>query len=335
MPSVPSPADGLAAAVQPIEAGAHVTAAAFLGGDTAVLALGDGAVLFADGRRVAAHPEGAILSAASDRGRIVTGGDDGRVVAVAADGSSTELAALPNGWVDAVAIHSSGAVAWASGRSVQARSAKGEVKSATAPSSARGLAFAPKGYRLAFSHYNGASLWFPNSVEAPETLSWKGSHLDAVFSPDGAFLVTSMQENAMHGWRLADGKHMRMSGYPAKVRSMSWSPDGKWLATSGADACVIWPFDSKDGPMGKAPRECGVRPARVSQVAFHPAAAVVALGYEDGFILLARLTDGSEIPVRREDPEGGAVSAFAWDREGRRLLFGTRGGKAGLLTLPA
>ena len=139
----------------------------------------------------------------------------------------------------------------------------------------------------------------------------------------------------MHGWRIADGKHMRMSGYPAKPRSLSWSPDGHWLATSGADACVVWPFDSKDGPMGKAPRECGVRPARVSQVAFHPSAPVLALGYEDGFVLLCRLSDASEILVRKEDPEGGAISTIAWDRDGRRLLFGTRNGKAGMLSLPA
>ena len=85
------------------------------------------------------------------------------------------------------------------------------------------------------------------------------------------FVVTSMQENSLHGWRLVPDKgNMRMSGYPSKTRSVSWSGDGKWLATSGAEAAILWPFDSKEGPMGKPPRECGVRPAKVSRVAFHP-----------------------------------------------------------------
>jgi len=197
----------------------------------------------------------------------------------------------------------------------------------------RGMAFLAKGYRLAVTHYNGASLWFPNVAGEPQVLAWKGSHLDATASPDGRFLVTSMQENALHGWRLSDQRNMRMTGYPAKTRSMSWSSDGHWLATSGADACVVWPFKDKDGPMGKAPRECGVRNARVTQVAFHPKALVVAIGYSDGFVMLCRLGDGAELLVRKE--AGAAVTALQWQPNGARLLIGTESGEAGLLTLPA
>ena len=95
-----------------------------------------------------------------------------------------------------------------------------------------------------------------------------------------------------------DKRHMRMTGYPAKTRSLSWSHDGKWLATSGADAVIVWPFESKEGPMGKAPRECGVRPAKVDAGGVPPRRLVLAAGYEDGFILLIRLTDASELLVR-------------------------------------
>ncbi|MDX7949714.1 WD40 repeat domain-containing protein [Lichenihabitans sp. Uapishka_5] len=322
-------------AVTPIEAGAHVTAAAFLGG-TPVLALGDGALVFAgpEPRRVEAHPDGAILVACVAGDRLLTGGDDGRVVLVEASGGSTEIGNEAGTWIDAVALRPDGAAAWTAGKTVRARSPKGEIKTLTVASTARGVAFAPKGYRLAVAHYNGASLWFPNTAEAPEALSWKGSHLDITFSPDGRFLVTSMQENAMHGWRLADAGNMRMSGYPAKPRSLSWTRDGDWLATSGAEACVVWPFEGKTGPMGKQPRECGVRPAKVTQVACHPKAMVLAIGYEDGFVLLCRLSDASELPVRLDDPSGGAVSALAWDHKGEHLLFGTRGGRAGLLRMP-
>jgi WD40 repeat protein len=327
----------LLSCVTPIEADAHVTAAAFLG-DTLALAQGDGSVVLQSGakrRRIMAHDGGAILVAAAAGGRIATGGDDGRVMLIAADSHCEEIAYEKGKWIDAIAMRDDLSIAWSAGKDVRARGPKGDVKSFAAPSSVRGLAFAPKGYRLAVAHYNGAALWFPNAAAKPDLLEWKGAHLDATFSPDGRFLVTSMQENALHGWRLADKRNMRMTGYPAKTRCFSWSPDGNWLATSGAPACIIWPFKDKDGPMGKPPRECGVRDARVSRVAFHPKALVIAIGYEDGWILLCRLEDGAEILVLgAPDMAPDAVSALVWSPDGRRLLFGTAEGKAGLLTMP-
>jgi WD40 repeat protein len=326
----------LTESVTAYDAGAHVTSAAWLGG-TVAFALGDGSILLArdgEARRVTAHPDGAVLVAASDGARLVTGGDDGRVVATAADGSTATLGQT-KGWIDALALHKSGAAAFSTGKRVTAHDDKGREKTFQAPSTVRGLAFAPKGYRLAISHYNGATLWFPNTDAKPESLEWKGSHLDVTWSPDARFVVTSMQENALHGWRLQpDRGHMRMSGYPAKTRSLAWSHDGQWLATSGAEAAIVWPFNSKEGPMGKQPRECGVRHAKVTRVAFHPNVYVLATGYEDGCVLLIRLTDASELLVRAP-AEGSGITALAWEKDGKRLAFGCEDGQAGVLTLPA
>jgi WD40 repeat protein len=251
-----------------------------------------------------------------------------------ADGSSRTYAEARNAWIDALALHQEGGIAWSVGRTVTARDPKGRERVFEAPSTPRGLAFAPKGYRLAIAHYNGATLWFPNLDTSPERLEWKGSHLDVTWSPDGRFVVTTMQENSLHGWRLQPDKgHMRMSGYPLKTRSLSWSHDGEWLATSGADAVVLWPFQTKEGPTGKPPRECGVRPARVSSVAFHPRHLVLAAGYEDGCVLLIRLTDAAELLVRPAAREGG-ITALAFDRKGGQLAFGCDDGAAGVLAMP-
>ncbi len=323
----------LAQHVRRFDAGAHVVAASFLD-EAPAFALADGAVLVGEPdeqKRVEAHPEGAILIAVGDGKTFLTGGDDGRVVGIGADAAAREIANEKGRWIDALAMRG-GAYSWSAGKQVSARDEAGSVRTWGAPSSVRGLAFQPKGFRLAATHYNGVSLWFPKVEAPPQTLEWKGAHLDATFSPDGRFLVTSMQENALHGWRLVDSRNMRMTGYPGKTRSLSWSHDGAWLATSGADAAVVWPFKDKDGPMGKAPRECGVREARVTKVAFHPRALVLALGYADGLALLCRLADAAEILIRR--PGGGPVSALGWNSSGSRLLIGLESGEAGLLTLP-
>jgi WD40 repeat protein len=326
-------ATSLAQHVRLFDAGAHVVAAAFFE-ETPAMALADGGVLIGEPHeqtRVVAHPEGAILIAVADGRTLLTGGDDGRVTATGAAASLREIANEKGRWIDALALRGQ-TYAWSAGKQVRARDETGAVRSWSAPSTVRGLAFQPKGYRLAATHYNGASLWFPKVEGPPQTLEWKGAHLEATFSPDGRFLVTSMQENALHGWRLADSRNMRMTGYPGKTRSLSWSHDGAWLATSGAEAAIVWPFKDKDGPMGKAPSECGVREARVTTVAFHPRALVVAIGYADGLALLCRLADAAEILVRR--PGGGPVSALAWNANGARLLIGLETGEAGLLNLP-
>jgi WD40 repeat protein len=329
------PANSLTDKVVPIDAGAPVTAAAFLGTSPA-LALGDGYILLGTRgkeQRIAAHPGGAILVATLAAKRLISGGDDGRVIETGPDGTTREIAREKGKWIDALAARSDGAVVWSAGKLVRVHDGKNDIRSFAAASTVRGLAFMPKGYRIAIAHYNGATLWFPNISAAPEIFEWKGSHLDITASPDGRFLVTSMQENALHGWRLADRKDMRMSGYPAKARSLSWSFDGHWLVTSGADAAIAWPFKDKNGPMQKDPLELGVRRAKVTCVACHPKAPVVAQGYDDGCILLCRVIDGAEILVRPSAEA--AVTALAWDEPGQRLIFGCADGAAGLLTMPA
>jgi WD40 repeat protein len=318
----------------PVAAGAPVVAAHFLG-QTAAFALGEEALLLVapDGaeRRVAIHG-GGILGVASDGVRILTGGDDGKVVATGASGQSEALATdAKHRWIDRVALGPDGVVAWSAGKQAFVRNAKGEIKSLDLPSSIGGLAFAPKGLRLAVAHYGGVSLWFPNAQAAPDMLAWKGSHLDALFSPDGKFLVTAMQEATLHGWRLMDAKDMRMSGYSGKVRSMAFTPGGKWLATSGSEQLILWPFASKDGPMGKQPRMAVPYEKRAVAVACHPKLEIVATGFEDGLIMLCRIEDEGEILAKR--PGASAVSALAWSADGSKLAFGTEDGEAGIVDL--
>jgi WD40 repeat protein len=327
--STPSIADR----VRAVAANAPVVGVHYLGA-APVFVLGEQTLMFAGDseRSVAAHG-GAILASASDGQRIVTGGDDGQVIATDASGEHRIIATDPKKrWIDHVALGPDGAVAWSAGKTAFVRTGKGEERSLDAPSTVAGLAFAPKGFRLAIAHYNGATLWFPNAAgAAPEKLEWKGSHLGVAFSPDGKFLITSMQESMLHGWRLADGKHMRMSGYSARVRSFEWTAGGGFLATSGSEQLILWPFDGKDGPMGKQPRVLSAAQARIAVVACHPRQPVVAAGYADGMVLLVRIEDGGEIIVRR--PGDSPVSALGWNAAGASLAFGTEAGEGGVLTL--
>jgi WD40 repeat protein len=314
-----------------VAAGAPVVAAHFLA-DTAVFVLGEEALLLvaADGeeRRIPVHGGGILASTAN--GRIVTGGDDGKVVATDAKGVSETIATDPKQrWVDHVAVASDGTAAWSIGKIAFVRAR--QERTLELPSSIGGLAFLPKGLRLAIAHYGGATLWFPNAQAAPEQLDWKGSHLGMTVSPDGKFIVTAMQEPALHGWRLADKKHMRMSGYSARVRSLGWTASGNWLASSGSEQLVLWPFQSKGGPMGKTPRLLVAFQVRVAVVACHPKQELVAVGYADGTVLLVRVDDGAEILAKK--PGSAPMTALTWNAAGNRLAWGTEDGEAGVVAL--
>ena len=317
--------------VAPLDLDGHCVAAVFLD-DVPHFALADGSIHRLDhGHKTVAAHDG-LLSAALDQSgrRLITGGEDGKVVATGPGGTTETLAEVGRKWISSVAAGPQGAVAFAAGRTAYVRFADGVTKEFPHARSVEDVAFSPKGMRLGVARYNGATLHFPAAAGKPVELEWAGSHTAITFSPDANFVVTAMQENALHGWKLADGKHMRMTGYPAKVKSLSWSVKGKWLASSGAPAAILWPFAGKDGPMGKAPLELGTRgDSMVTAVACHPTDDFVAIGYRDGMVLAARFADQKEVLLRR--PGKGAITSMMWDREGRRIAFGSEAGDCGVI----
>lgn len=316
-----------------VEAGSHVEWAGFLD-DKPAFALSEGVAVIAEGgeKRIVLHDGLTAAAPGRDGATLTTGGEDGALKRLGADGGVALLRGATGKWVDAVACGPAGAAAAASGRSATVLAGDGGQRQIACERTIEGLAFAPKGQRLALARYNGVELIWVATQAPAQILEWKGAHTGVTFSPDGRYVVTTMQENALHGWRLADGRHMRMTGYPAKVHSLSWSARGDWLASSGAPVAIVWPFSGKDGPMGKAPLELGsMGRILVTRVAFHPREEVVAIGYENGMILAARLGDRQEAVLRRE--AAGAISSLNWDRAGRRLAFGSREGEAGVIDI--
>ncbi|HQT65436.1 MAG: hypothetical protein B7Z75_12655 [Acidocella sp. 20-57-95] len=317
---------------------AYITACVFnRTGTLAAFALGDGTLRLksvAGWQNVPAH-QGAVLCLAPDTGDgFVTGGDDGRFLRISAAGTVTEISSFGMKWVEHVASFAhpkSGLLACSVGKFIHLFSADGtKLRSLTHPSTVSGIAFDTKGKRIAASHYNGASLWFTaSSSETPRLLEWKGSHLGVAIHPAGEAIVTAMQENALHGWTLPEGKHMRMSGYPSKTESFGFTKSGKWLATAGADAVVLWPFFG-GGPMGKSATELGVTAGTFAKrIACHPEFEVVAVGFDDGSVIVVDILKEKILPVCA--PGRGAVTALSWNPTGSHLALGTEAGFAALV----
>ena len=143
-----------------------------------------------------------------------------------------------------------------------------------------------------------------------------------------------MQENQLHGWRVADEKNMRMGGYPAKVKSLVFLSKGQLMATSGANGAVVWPFASSTGPMGKQAAEVGFdEGALVVRVAATPGSGRLAAGLDDGRVWVTETTAARLEPIKAE--KGPVITALAITPDGRRLAWGDEEGGAGVAELPA
>ncbi|MFN3765557.1 MAG: WD40 repeat domain-containing protein, partial [Aliihoeflea sp.] len=64
-------------------------------------------------------------------------------------------------------------------------------------------------------------------------------------------------------------------------------------------------------------------------VAFHPTEEILAIGYGDGMVMVVRVADAKEVLLRR--PGQGAITSMDWDREGRRIAFGSQTGECGVI----
>lgn len=314
--------------------GAPVVAVAFDSAGIGAFACGDGTLrLFADEREPVTHEihKGAAMSlAAHPVGGFLSGGDDGRLVHTIPGSDTTELFSQKGKWIENIATSdATGLIAITAGKDAVVLDGAQQSRF-THATTATGVTFDPKGRRLAVSHYNGVSLWWTkSSSQAATVLPWKGSHLGLAWSPDGKFIVSTMQENALHGWRVEDAADMRMSGYPAKIRSFVWEHRGKVLMTSGASRIVGWPFTGRNGPMGKEPLEIGPeREAIVQVVATHPEFDLVAAGTSDGAVWMEWIGESGANFVALDLPK---ISCLAFSPDGSKLAIGTEEGYAALV----
>ncbi len=314
---------------------AYVTAAAFEETGEAVFAAGDGQVRWQGGAAARAHDGSILCAVRHPAGGVISGGDDGRVVWSRPDKIERLAETKPARWIDCLAVApSQGLYAFAAGRDVRVRDLADPAfeRLFSHERSVAGLAFDPKGRRLAAATYGGAALWYARIADQkPVMLRWAGSHIGVEFSPDGRFLMSSMQENSLHGWRLNDAKDLRMGGYPSKVRSVAFLDGGKLMATSGANGVVVWPFAGADGPMGKQAMELGWdESAMVVRVAAEPEGGLVAAGLDDGRVWVADVRGGR----REEIKTGGGPPITALAIGQGRIAWGDEEGGAGVEDVP-
>lgn len=308
----------------------------------AAIATGDGKTNFFDIADLTAPPkavqthDGIAFQLVPDLvdGAFVSAGDDGKLQQVTQSGVTT-LADHKGAWLEHVLVAPSlGQRFYALKKDVLRIDADAKQVGAawSHNSTVAGIALDPKERRLAVAHYDGATLWWTKAKEnAPTALNWKGSHTGALWHPKDMIVVTTMQEPALHGWRIGDMAEMRMSGYESKVQSFAFMEGGKYLASAGSSSVICWPFFG-GGPWGKQPLMVGPDVgAVVINVRPHPHDPIIATAYENGALALVPLFEQGTLKLL--DVGTSPVTAMAWTAPGDKLFVGCEDGKLFLFTV--
>jgi WD40 repeat protein len=104
------------------------------------------------------------------------------------------------------------------------------------------LAFSPKGETLAVGLYDHtAKLMDAGTGRVQRVLRYPREVRAVAFSPNGTLLATACWDRAIRLWEIATGAEKKaLTGHAGRIFTVSFSPDGKWLLSTGDDGAKFW-----------------------------------------------------------------------------------------------
>ncbi len=264
---------------------------------------------------------------------LASSGQDGKVRLW--NTASGEAGVLDGGtaWVERVVWNPHGnLLVSAAGKKLRLWNDKGDLIRAypDQPATIADVKWSNKGKEFAAAGYGGVAFFNPDADEPRARFNWKGSVLAIAWSPDGKFIAGGGQDASVHFWYAKDGKDLEMTGYPQKVRELSWDSSSTYLATGGGDLVTIWDCTGK-GPAGSTPISLAFHEAALSALAFQNRGGLLASACSAG--MLALWFPGGSKRVLNQTKLDAGISQLAWAPNDARIAVGGDAGYIGLWTV--
>jgi WD40 repeat protein len=269
--------------------------------------------------------EGAVTALAWHPGahRLAIAGEDGAIEILDLDTSGTTTVTRSGGrGVELLAWNPAGTVlAIARGHAVAISAGDGRPISylPAVESTIAGLSWSPDGALIACACYGGVRLFDPKTRRGVRRLDAAGSMLSLAWSPDGSVIACGCQDNRVCTWRLPNGEDTSMSGYASKPKALSFSGDGRLLATAGGHDASVWNLGG-DGADSRTPLRLVGHSSPITTLAFAPERALLATACREGHL---HLWEPSE--------HGRPVAFLRMEHRVENLAWGAGGGDRDML----
>ena len=160
-----------------------------------------------------------------------------------------------------------------------------------------------------------------DGVPGPALVDYASYALATVvqWSPDGTKLAIGSQKGIVLIWSLATQQiESVLGGHDAEVVSLAWSPDGRYLATSGGAAPVI---HVNDVPAGAVIQTITTHTDRITAVSWGADSNQLASAGYDSRLQIWDLTE-AEVVESWTMQALGRVLAAAWSPDGQEIVTG-------------
>jgi WD40 repeat protein len=187
------------------------------------------------------------------------------------------------------------------------------------------VAFSPDDKVLASGSRNKTiKFWDVATGKELRALTGHGERIASlVFSPDGKTLVSGSWDNTIKIWDAGTGKELRTIVGLGGRRCVTFSSDGRTLASDDRQTVILWSLDSgKERLVLKGHQES------VFAVAFAPDGKTLASGGDDFTVKLWDAATGIELRTLKGHTD--AIGSLAFTRDGKTLASGSNDGTAKL-----